>query len=158
MSRASLPWLLCLILASVVVVQASGLSLAPLGETPATAAVPAVQDPPREPKPVYEAADLVKQRADSERSYLPFVNIATMDLGIYSLPKGGTDSQSPHALDEIYYVLSGKAKIDIAGTSHAVKQGSIILVAAGAEHKFLEIEEDLDLLVFFSKAQPKTDK
>jgi quercetin dioxygenase-like cupin family protein len=32
--------------------------------------------------------------------------------------------------------------------------GAVLFVAAGAEHRFVEIEEDLEVLVFFSKAAP----
>ena len=159
MKRQALPWILCALLATILLAQNAGVRLGSLGITRAEASDMAEpkfnQEQGETPKPVYEAADLIKQRAESERPYLPFLNIATMDLGIYSLPKGGTDGQSPHALDEIYYVIHGKAKINISGTAHAVQPGSIIFVAAGDEHKFEEIEEDLDLLVFFSKATPE---
>ncbi|MDA7978769.1 MAG: cupin domain-containing protein [Pirellulales bacterium] len=153
MNRNLLPWSLCALLVAVLAVQnldRTSLWLTSSADAAEVSLTGAFVDP----LPIYEAEELVKKRADRGRAYLPFLDVATMDLGIYSLPKGGTDGQSPHDKDEIYYVLAGKAKIRIKGTAHDVKEGSIIFVAAGDEHRFEDIQEDLDLLVFFSKAKP----
>lgn len=98
----------------------------------------------------FTLADLHRQRASSDRRYLPFLNRASLRCGIYSLPAGGEDEQSPHELDEVYYVLNGKAKFTVDGKTSEVKPGDILFVAAKAKHRFHDIEEDLDLLVFFS--------
>jgi quercetin dioxygenase-like cupin family protein len=39
------------------------------------------------------------------------------------------------------------------GEDHAVGEGSIIFVAAGVEHRFYEITEELMVLVFFAPAE-----
>ena len=66
------------------------------------------------------------------------------------LAAGSTDTQSPHAEDEIYYVVSGRGAIDVAGERRPVQPGSIVFVAKEVEHRFVDIEEDLSLLVFFA--------
>ena len=67
-----------------------------------------------------------------------------------SSPAGSTDTQSPHAEDEIYYVVAGRGAIDVAGERRPVQPGSIVFVAKEVEHRFVDIEEDLSILVFFA--------
>ena len=69
-----------------------------------------------------------------------------------SLKKGAKDGQSPHGLDEVYYVVSGKGRLAAGDADYAAVPGSVLYVAAGEEHRFHTIEEDLTLLVFFSTA------
>lgn len=76
-----------------------------------------------------------------------------MSAGLYVLPAGGTDPQSPHTEDELYYVVRGKARMKVGSENHAVTEGSIIFVAAGVEHRFYEITEELTALVFFAPAE-----
>lgn len=76
-----------------------------------------------------------------------------MSLGIYRLPARGTDTQSPHKQDEAYYVLSGKARLQGDGETRDVFPGAVLFVEAGASHIFVDIEEDLELLVFFAPAE-----
>jgi len=74
-------------------------------------------------------------------------------MGIYGLPAGGTDPQSPHTEDEVYYVLNGKAEIRVAGEDRPVQAGSIVYVAKNVDHRFHSVEEDLTVLVFFAPAE-----
>ena len=74
-------------------------------------------------------------------------------MGLYVLPAGGTDPQSPHTEDEVYYVVSGKAKITVAGESREVQAGSVVYVEKNVAHHFHSIEADLTLLVFFAPAE-----
>ena len=101
---------------------------------------------------IFEEAKLLEKLKASGRPYLPFLNNATMSCGIYRLEDGAEDGQQPHKMDEVYYTLAGKAKFEVDGEKMEVKPGTILFVAAHADHRFYEIEEDLELLVFFSKA------
>ena len=76
-----------------------------------------------------------------------------MSAGLYALPAGGIDPQHPHAEDEIYYVIHGKASIQIDGKDTAVGEGSVIYVPAGVEHRFHTITDDLQVLVCFAPAE-----
>ena len=55
----------------------------------------------------YELTDLLQQRAKSNKLYLEFLRVPDLSMGLYQLPTGGTDPQSPHTEDEVYYVVSG---------------------------------------------------
>ncbi len=58
--------------------------------------------------------------------------------------------QSPHDEDEVYYVVSGRARMRVGGQEQEVRAGTILYVRATERHSFFEIEEDMTLLVFFA--------
>lgn len=101
----------------------------------------------------YELADLVSQQKDSNKLYLEFLKVSDLSMGLYILPSGGTDPQSPHTEDEVYYVVSGKAQITVAENSQDVQAGSVVYVEKNVAHHFHSIEEQLILLVFFAPAE-----
>ena len=101
----------------------------------------------------YELADLISQRADSNKLYLEFLKVPDLSMGLYVLPAGGVDPQSPHTEDEIYYVVSGKAQIKVADEDRVVQAGSVVYVAKNVEHRFHSIEEELTVIVFFAPAE-----
>jgi mannose-6-phosphate isomerase-like protein (cupin superfamily) len=101
----------------------------------------------------YELAQLISQREKSNKLYLEFLKVPDLSMGLYVLPAGGTDPQSPHAEDEVYYVVSGRAKIMVAEKDREVQPGSIIYVEKNVAHHFHSIEEELTLLVFFAPAE-----
>ena len=101
----------------------------------------------------YELPDLIEQRIQSEKLYLEFLRVPDLSLGLYQLPAGGNDPQSPHTEDEVYYVVKGKAQIRVAGEDGPVRAGSVVYVAKNVEHRFHSIEEDLVVLVFFAPAE-----
>jgi len=120
-------------------------------------ATPALQ-PEQETPPALEAFtidDLERPRAEEERAYLPFLRRPTLHCGIYALSAGAEDRQQPHEEDEVYHVLEGRARLTVEGDGGGtvdVVAGAVLFVAAGASHRFHDIEEDLKLLVFFSRA------
>lgn len=122
---------------------------------PAALAAQAVQEAETPPGQVFQRADLAAQLEASGRAYLPFLNEPTLRAGLYALPADDVDGQQPHDKDEVYYVMQGRSGMTIDGEAYTVEPGSVIFVAARAEHRFHDIEEDLQLLVFFSEAEPK---
>jgi mannose-6-phosphate isomerase-like protein (cupin superfamily) len=101
----------------------------------------------------YELTQLIAQHADSNKLYLEFLKASDLSMGLYILPAGGTDPQSPHTEDEVYFVVSGKAQIQVAEENRSVQAGSIVYVAKNVEHRFHSIEEDLTVIVFFAPAE-----
>ena len=101
----------------------------------------------------YELNQLISQRADSDKRYLEFLKVPDLSMGLYVLPAGGTDTQSPHTEDEVYYVVRGKAQILVAEENRHVQAGSIIYVAKNVAHRFHSMEEELTVLVFFAPAE-----
>ena len=98
----------------------------------------------------FEYGEISQQQAESDQPYLQFINEGTMSLGLYALVAGSLDTQLPHAEDEIYYVVAGRGAILVAGERRLVRPGSIVFVAREVEHRFVDIEEDLSILVFFA--------
>jgi mannose-6-phosphate isomerase-like protein (cupin superfamily) len=96
---------------------------------------------------------LEAQRVDG-KAYVEFVRTADMSVGVYRLPVGATDAQPPHGEEEIYHVMRGKARFTSGGEDIAVAVGDVLLVPAREPHRFYEITEELELLVFF--APPET--
>jgi len=76
-----------------------------------------------------------------------------MSAGVYVLTAGSNDPQKPHHQDELYYVVSGRARMRAGSEDGEVGPGSVIFVAAEVEHRFHEITEDLTVLVFFAPAE-----
>jgi mannose-6-phosphate isomerase-like protein (cupin superfamily) len=101
----------------------------------------------------YELADLITQRAGSNKLYLEFLKVPGLSMGLYVLPAGGVDPQSPHTEDEVYYVVSGRAKINVADEDRDLQGGSIVYVAKNVEHRFHSIDEELTVIVFFAPAE-----
>jgi len=101
----------------------------------------------------FHISELATQREHAGKRYMEFLRIPAMSAGVYVLPAGGTDAQSPHKEDELYYVVRGKAKMRVEAETRAINAGSIIFVASQAEHRFYDIEEELMVLVFFAPAE-----
>jgi mannose-6-phosphate isomerase-like protein (cupin superfamily) len=101
----------------------------------------------------YELTQLISQRETSNKLYLEFLKVPDLSVGLYVLPAGGEDPQSPHTEDEVYYVVSGRAKILVAEESRDVQAGSIVYVEKNIAHRFHSIVEDLTVLVFFAPAE-----
>jgi len=97
--------------------------------------------------------DLNRQRAEKNKLYLEFLRVPALSAGVYVLPAGGTDPQKPHREDEMYYVVRGKACMQIGSENAEVRAGSVIFVEAEAEHRFYDIEDELEVLVFFAPAE-----
>jgi mannose-6-phosphate isomerase-like protein (cupin superfamily) len=93
------------------------------------------------------------ERARAGKLYLEFLRVPTLSAGLYVLPAGGTDPQKPHKEDEVYYVVSGSATMRVGSEEQPVKPGSVIFVGAGVEHRFFDIREALEVLVFFAPAE-----
>jgi mannose-6-phosphate isomerase-like protein (cupin superfamily) len=102
---------------------------------------------------VFPLAEIEARREASGELYVEFFRIPSMSAGIYALGVGAKDPQSPHREDEIYYVLRGRAAINIGGREYPVEPGATIFVAKGVEHRFHEITEALEVLVLFAPAE-----
>ena len=101
----------------------------------------------------FELSELITQREWSSNAYLEFLKVPDLSMGLYFLPSGGVDPQLPHTEDEVYYVVSGRAKIKVADENRDVQAGSVVYVAKNVEHRFHSIEQDLTVLVFFAPAE-----
>ncbi|MFI6265019.1 cupin domain-containing protein [Micromonospora sp. NPDC051006] len=84
--------------------------------------------------------------------WVEHLRVPDLSVGTYCIPAGGVDDQSPHTEDEIYVVTAGRARIVTPSGDAAVGPGAVIFVPAGEEHRFVDVTEDLVLLVVFGPA------
>jgi quercetin dioxygenase-like cupin family protein len=101
----------------------------------------------------FELAHLQDEHSQAGKLYHEFLRVPNLSMGLYVLPAGSADPQHPHDEDEVYYVVSGRAMINVDGEDRQVQAGSIVYVAALDEHLFHNIIEDLHVLVFFAPAE-----
>ena len=104
-------------------------------------------------KHFFEISGLATERAQSGKSYLEFLRVPALSAGVYVLPAGAKDPQKPHKEDEMYYVVSGQARMQVGSEEREVVRGSVIFVEAHREHRFYDIKEELVVLVFFAPAE-----
>ncbi len=101
---------------------------------------------------VFDLADVRNKLSGDAVQYLEFLNVSSMNCGVYFLPAGSKDMQSYHDDDELYFVLEGRARMRLNGEEHPVGPGSVLYVGASTGHQFFEIDEDMTLLVVFASA------
>jgi mannose-6-phosphate isomerase-like protein (cupin superfamily) len=99
---------------------------------------------------VFDLEEIRQKLQGKPAEYLEFLNVPALNCGIYFLAAGSSDMQSPHDDDEVYLVLSGRARMRLQGYERDVGPGSLLYVGATTEHSFFEIEEDMTLLVIFA--------
>ncbi|MFF3563884.1 cupin domain-containing protein [Streptomyces sp. NPDC002574] len=99
---------------------------------------------------VFRLDDLEAERAANNGAYLSFLRERNMSAGLYALAAGDLDPQKPHAQDEIYLVVSGRALITVGEETTQVARGSVVFVPARVPHRFHHVSEDLRVLVVFS--------
>jgi len=117
---------------------------------------PAIAHP--DTQAAFQLEELVDEARHSQRAWVPFLDRSTLNCGVYRLPAGSEDGQDPHSLDEVYYVVEGKARLRAGSEEFDAKAGSIFFVERKVEHRFVDIEEDLVVVVFFSKLVPEGEK
>lgn len=105
----------------------------------------------------FELNELEKEHSELNRPYFEFLRRRGMSIGLYRLAGGDEDHQHPHVSDEVYYVLRGKATLRTPDADREVRPGSVISVDHGVEHRFVDIEDDLQLLVVFAPPEDPRD-
>ena len=99
-------------------------------------------------KNIHEVNDVLFQLDKQGGYFIDLITTTHIQAGLLRLHPGDNDTQEPHSVDEVYYVIHGNCLINLNGNNYAIKQGSCIFVAAGTEHRFYSNDEDL--LVFYA--------
>ena len=105
----------------------------------------------------FQLEDLERKQSESDQPYLEFLWRRGMSVGLYRLPVGAEDRQHPHAADEMYLVLRGRGTLRVRDEDVEVGPGSVVSVDHGEDHRFVEIAEDLHLLVVFAPPESPDD-
>src|SRR5436190_6009498 len=86
---------------------------------------------PPMPEPHHVAVELdrvVEAARAAGDQWREFLRAGMFSAGVYRLSAGEIDPQTPHAEDEIYYVLAGRAELEVEGKRQSVEPGSIAFV------------------------------
>jgi mannose-6-phosphate isomerase-like protein (cupin superfamily) len=109
--------------------------------------------PSEEPMPdsaAFSLSALVDDLDTSRRDFAEFFRSASLSMTVLYRPAGAPDDQTPHTEDEVYYIASGKGWLQAGDEEHELRAESIIYVAAGVDHQFHDVTEDLRILVFWA--------
>jgi mannose-6-phosphate isomerase-like protein (cupin superfamily) len=91
--------------------------------------------------------------ARGSEPWIEFQRSSDLSTGLYVLDAGEADEQEPHTEDEIYVCTAGRARFWTPDASCDVEPGTVIFVPAHEEHRFVEITEQLTLVVVFAPAE-----
>lgn len=98
----------------------------------------------------YNLSSLEVEHKLTGRPYLQFISENRLSVGLYKLKAAEDDLQTPHGEDEVYYVINGRARIRVGEENRDIGPGSIVFVAADVDHRFYDIKDDLEIIVFFA--------
>ena len=93
-------------------------------------------------------AELLAEHGDA--TYREVLRVPALSLGLFTAPPGHVDTQSPHDVDEVYVVVAGRAVLDVEGVRTPVEAGSVAYVPPHVPHRFLDVTEDLRVIVVFA--------
>ncbi|NJN16208.1 MAG: cupin domain-containing protein [Oscillochloris sp.] len=106
----------------------------------------------------FNLESLARHHEALNQRWAEFLRVDSLSAGIYRLPAGETDLQRPHAEDEIYFVIRGKAILRVGDEERPVAPGDLLYVPRNADHRFFNISEDLVLLVVFAPAEGTAER
>ena len=85
---------------------------------------------PGKPHTAHARTEPVVMHASSVETdlYAEWVRSQRLSAGVYRLPAGGVDGQTPHTEDEVYVVTRGTASLSVEGAVTPMRQGSMAFV------------------------------
>ncbi len=87
-------------------------------------------------------------------TYREVLRVPALSLGLFAAAPGHQDVQSPHEVDEVYVVVAGRAVLEVDGVRTPVEAGSVAYVPPHVPHRFIEVAEDLRVVVVFAPPGP----
>ena len=94
---------------------------------------------------ILEAIEELKK--EKEKKFTILMEHGTMKVEYYAPQK--VDLQTPHKQDELYVVASGTGIFFNDGVRTPFKQGDVLFVPAGKEHRFEDFTSDFATWVIF---------
>jgi len=101
----------------------------------------------------FTLSDALARQHDAGGPWVELLSVPDLSFGLYVLPAGGTDPQSPHTEDEVYVVLAGRARFTAGGETVDCGPGDTLFVPALVPHRFHDIEDELRVVVAFGPAE-----
>ena len=78
-------------------------------------------------KELYELRDLLSELKERGEYFIDFISTKYIQAGIIRLHPGDNDTQEPHSVDEVYYVIEGNGFIKLNDKKQAIKQQPFLL-------------------------------
>lgn len=97
-------------------------------------------------------AEIDAAHAATDQMWHEFLRVPDLSVGLYVIPAGEDDPQSPHHEDEVYYILAGRGTLRVGDREFPAETGSILYVSREVPHHFHDVTEELRVLVFFAPA------
>jgi len=89
-----------------------------------------------------------------DATYREVLRVPALSLGLFAAAPGHDDTQAPHGVDEVYVVVAGRAVLEVDGVRTPVETGSVAHVPPGVPHRFVDVTEDLRVVVVFAPPGP----
>jgi mannose-6-phosphate isomerase-like protein (cupin superfamily) len=77
----------------------------------------------------------------------------TLDVKLALAPRVPSPEMTVHAQDEVYVIVHGRGVLIHGEARDTFESGDLLFVAAGVEHRFADVSEDLAVWVVFYGAQ-----
>lgn len=87
-------------------------------------------------------------------TYREMLRVPALSLGLFAAVPGHDDGQAPHEVDEVYVVVAGRAVLELGGVRTPVEAGSVAYVPPHVPHRFVDVTEDLRVIVVFAPTGP----
>ncbi len=97
----------------------------------------------------FDLSTYLEKIKKSSSYFHTFINRDSLATGILVLQPGEEDTQTPHASDEVYYVISGDGFLKIKNKDYKVSKDKLFFVAKDVEHFFHSNTTELKVLYFF---------
>ena len=98
----------------------------------------------------YPLADLLARHRAGTETWLEFLSVPDLTLGLYVLEAGAVDAQEPHSEDEVYVILAGRSRFTAGDETRDVGPGDTLHVPAGVPHRYHDITETLRIIYMFA--------
>jgi mannose-6-phosphate isomerase-like protein (cupin superfamily) len=97
----------------------------------------------------FDVCNSIKKIKNSDMYFHTFINKSSLAAGVLVLKPGEEDTQVPHDVDEVYYVISGDGFLKIKNKDYKVSKDKVFFVAKDVEHYFHGNKKELKVLYFF---------
>ena len=85
-------------------------------------------------------------------TYRELLRVPALAVGRFAATPGYEYERDLHTEDEIYFIATGEADLIVGTDTLPVRTRSLAYVPAGVAHRFTNIREPLQVLVFFATA------
>ena len=97
----------------------------------------------------FDLSSYFEKIKNSTSFFHTFINRDSLAVGLLVLKPGEEDTQTPHASDEVYYVISGNGFLKIKNKDYTVLKDKLFFVAKNVKHYFHGNTSELKVLYFF---------